>query len=236
MRRVPRAFLPIAVLHRAQTSFSTDAQRLVTPSPQFPATGEGPANSSDPAVVWREYWSAEHVRPYYHNLATNETAWTVPVGFPTRYASFHKREGCTLDADDRVVTAVVADAPGGTVREAQAQPQAAAEGSSLKKQLAQYGAGGLLLYLIIHNISLATVFLLLWVFDVDLVGKIKAMGIYVPGGDKPHSGIVATFILAVGINKTMVPVQVLATLGLAPRFVHRLQPYAQVFSSWFKGH
>jgi hypothetical protein len=193
-------------------------------------------STSDSAVEWREYWSLEDEKPYYHNLKTHIVTWDVPEGFPTRFLSHHNfNSNLKVDSDGRV------RAPD---KDSKAVPGASL---SLKQKLALYGSGGLMLYLIIHNICLTCVFVSIYFLEWDLVGVAQSYGFNIKkshsaeggaeGDTKRKGSFLGTFVTAVLLNKMTVPLQVAATLMLAPRFVPLLTPFANkvvpVVRAWF---
>ncbi|CUG06477.1 GPI-anchored surface protein, putative [Bodo saltans] len=208
------------------------AKRIARPSADHPATGaaENVLSLSDAAIEWREYWSPEDEQPYYHNIKTQVVTWDVPEGFPTRFPAHHKfNENFKIDSNGRVQAASTD------------KTNEAVQGASLslKQKLALYGSGGLLLYLIIHNICLTFVFVSIYFLEWDLVGVAQSYGFNIKkshgSADVDASGatdtkrkgsFLGTFVTAVLLNKMTVPLQVVATLGLAPRFVPLLTPIA----------
>ncbi|ESL07848.1 hypothetical protein TRSC58_04459 [Trypanosoma rangeli SC58] len=226
------------------------ALRVISPCREFPATQVGVElpDHCDPCVLWREYYSFDHCRPYYHNLLTNTTTFEPPPGFMTRFALFYRRQGRYVDGETRVYQQVTAEGSGGSDKSAPEGPggeggtgDPPGEGGSLttKQKLAAYGGGGLLLYLIVHNILLACIFFSLYFLHVDLVGVARSYGFRV-GSDKTESGhgdndavdtrkspsFWATLGVSVVLNKLLVPLEVAATLMMAPVLVPRLQPFA----------
>lgn len=212
------------------------AERLVNPTPATPATGPPGLAPDDPRVVWREYWSVADEAPYYHNLKTNEVTWFIPEGFLTRFPNFHAaNDELVVGTDGRVTRAVEGE-------EAPSTPSVQ-KALTLKQKLALYGSGGLLLYLIIHNVCLFTVFVSIYVLEIDLVGFARSYGFNIKkssdiGDDqKRKPGFLSTFFTAVLLNKMTVPGQLLLTLLLAPRFVPTLQPFANraipALKRWF---
>jgi hypothetical protein len=174
-------------------------------------------DASAKLVSWREHFSAEHQMPYYHNAATNETTWIIPNGFVSRFPEHQRTLGNVVTASGAVYAP--GTAPEGTTT-ANAGPV------SLKKKLAQLGGAGFLLYLIIHNLSLLTVFTLMSVFGFDLVSLAKSYGFHIPGTGGNKGGLVANFLVAVALNKILVPLQIVTTIALAPRVAPKLQPAA----------
>ncbi|RNE99292.1 hypothetical protein TraAM80_08261 [Trypanosoma rangeli] len=226
------------------------ALRVINPCREFPATQVGVElpDHSDPCVLWREYYSFDHCRPYYHNLLTNTTTFELPSGFMTRFALFCRRQGHHVDGETRVYRQTAAEGSGGSDKGAPegpggegGSPVPPGEGGSLttKQKLAAYGGGGLLLYLIVHNILLACIFFSLYFLHVDLVGVARSYGFRV-GSDKTESddggnaavdkrkspSFWATLGASVVLNKLLVPLEVAATLMMAPVLVPRLQPFA----------
>ena len=104
---------------------------------------------------------------------------------------------------------------------------------SLKKRVALYGSAGLLLYLIVHNVFLASFFTLLYGFDVDITACARWLGFNVlPQSD--GASVWVLFFIAVAVNKGFVPVHLLITLALAPRAAPKLQPAAQAMSTMIR--
>mmetsp|Transcript_23423 Transcript_23423/g.27141 ORF Transcript_23423/g.27141 Transcript_23423/m.27141 type:complete len:304 (-) Transcript_23423:362-1273(-) len=227
-------------LRQFQSPALEAAERLTNPRVGFPASG--PAESAadgDPRIQWREYWSSEHQMPYYHDLRSDAVTWEVPEGFVTRFPTYHAHNPALLvTVEGRVLRA-------GSATESAAQPQSSADTSgkplTLKKKLALYGSGGLILYLIIHNICLFFVFSSIYFMGFDLVGLARSYGFNIKRATSPASStdgstattdtatrpsFFGTFITAVLLNKLTVPVQLMFTLLLAPRFVPLLQPFA----------
>lgn len=117
---------------------------------------------------------------------------------------------------------------------------------TMKQRIGLYGTAGLVLYLIIHNILLACIFITLYVFEVDLVSIARGWGYelkFLPGGKhtpKEESeeaaaveeisndpSIIATFITAVALCKLVVPFQLTITLALCPTLAPRLNVLIQ---------
>ncbi|EKG02873.1 hypothetical protein TCSYLVIO_006089 [Trypanosoma cruzi] len=223
---------------------------LFTPCQEFPATAVGVElpDPRDPCVVWREYYSFEHRRPYYHNLLTNLTTFEVPSGFRTCFSLFHRRQGLYVDTENRVHCQATVQgggtpdkgAPGASDGEG-GSPSSPGGGGTLttKQKLAAYGGGGLLLYLIVHNILLAAIFFSLYFLHFDLVGIARSYGFSV-GDDPIGSGncadaavtkkkdpsFWATLGVSILLNKLLVPLELAVTLMMAPVLVPRLQPFA----------
>lgn len=111
---------------------------------------------------------------------------------------------------------------------------------SLKKKLALYGSGGLLLYIIIHDIFLFFIFTGMYVLGLDLVGVARSYGFSIirPAADgaaaagaegeeqKRKPSFFATLLTALILTKLFAPIQLTLTLLLAPRFVPLLEPFA----------
>nr|CCC94466.1 conserved hypothetical protein [Trypanosoma congolense IL3000] len=253
------------------------AMCVAHPNPLFPATNvsEEVPNHDDPCVVWREYFSLEFRRPYYHCLMTNETTFDIPDGFVTRFPTFHRRQKLHVNEENRVFRASAPSScttggcatsgcvgsgggaggtptPGGSPlgdSSASSSFSRFLRVSCLKKQLVEHGAGGLLLYLIVHNAVLAVLFFSLYFLRIDIVGYARYCGINVtkekevPEDDlvdtteahNGNKGRFRSFWSALGVsivlNKFLVPLELAITLVLAPRFASRLQPFAgRVFS------
>jgi hypothetical protein len=194
---------------------------LTRPSVRHPATppkaGEQ-LEDTDPRVCWREYWDFADHRPYYHNLITNEVLPNPPEGMPTRFGKHWVKSGYNVDE-------------AGHVRQPTPEETSKTAHKGMKGKLAMYGAGGLLLYLIIHNICLAIVFGALYVFDVDLLTLAKDYGFGFNKEEKKEATkktFIGTFITAVAFNKMFVPVQLVTTLAMAPFLAARLTPFANV--------
>lgn len=215
------------------------AQRVTNPSPAFPASWsvDEPLPPDDPRVVWKEYYSLAEEKPYYHNVNTNETTHDIPEGFVTRFPKLYKRSGFTVDENGAVHRGGGGDGDAETVDE---QRTAGAKKKLTGKQkLAAYGGGGLLWYLIVHNVCLATIFSLLFFLKIDLVAVARSYGFNVkvkrseqvdeiskPTNRSPP--FFKTLVLSVVLNKLLVPVQLVFTLATAPFLVHRLEPIAVV--------
>ncbi|RNE95490.1 uncharacterized protein Tco025E_10004 [Trypanosoma conorhini] len=225
------------------------ALRVVNPCQEFPATPVGVElpDHRDPCVLWREYYSFDHGKPYYHNLRTNDTAFAPPSGFKTRFALFHRRQGLHVDAEARVHTQATVEGGGGADKAAVGgsegnggSPPLPGEGGSLttRQKLAAYGGGGLLLYIIVHNILLAWIFFSLYFLHFDLVGLARSYGFRVGGartessdGDnaavaEKNPSFWATLGVSILLNKLLVPLEFAVTLMMAPMLVPRLQPFA----------
>mmetsp|Transcript_36198 Transcript_36198/g.42309 ORF Transcript_36198/g.42309 Transcript_36198/m.42309 type:complete len:247 (-) Transcript_36198:256-996(-) len=115
---------------------------------------------------------------------------------------------------------------------------------TLKQKLALYGSGGLLLYIIIHDIFLFFIFTGMYVMGLDLVGVATSYGFNVihAHDDSPSEGTAttaegtnaegkkpsffATLLTALVLTKLFAPIQLPLTLLLAPRFVPLLEPFA----------
>ncbi|EKF31367.1 hypothetical protein MOQ_004797 [Trypanosoma cruzi marinkellei] len=223
---------------------------LFNPCQEFPATPVGVElpDPRDPCVVWREYYSFEHRRPYYHNLLTNLTTFEVPSGLRTCFSLFHRRQGLYVDKENRVHHRATVQgggtpdtgSPGASDGVGGSPASPGGDGTlTTKQKLAAYGGGGLLLYIIVHNILLAAIFFSLYFLHVDLVGIARSYGFSV--GDNPvGSGngadaavkkkkapsFWATLGVSIVLNKLLVPLELAATLMLAPVLVPRLQPFA----------
>eukprot|EP00796_Vickermania_ingenoplastis_P013368 gene13368-9196_t len=202
--------------------------RVACPSQQFPATlsDHEPVPPSDPRVLWKEHFCSEKQQPYYHNIATDEVTFQVPNGFVTRFPLFYKRNGFEVDASGAVrrddsQTNTASESPQGTP----------ASHLSHKQKLAAYGAGGILWYLIVHNLSLISVFSCIYFFNIDLLSIARSYGFHVPLSDRagPIGGrpsFLKSLLLAIVLNKLLVPVQLLVALASAPRVIHYVQPIA----------
>ncbi|KEG06435.1 hypothetical protein DQ04_13951020 [Trypanosoma grayi] len=171
-------------------------------SPVFPATAIGNEllDPRDPCVEWREYYSLELSKPYYHNVLMHTTTFEVPTGFLTRFPLFHRRHGLGVTEEGRVFRRAAASSSGesgnssaggaeGAGGASAAPPcEGGSPGSSssstapsggsltLKQKLAAYGGGGLILYLIVHNVLLAMIFFSLYFLHMDLVGFARSYG------------------------------------------------------------
>lgn len=193
------------------------AMRITTPSPRHPATGasdpagstEVTARPADPAVVWREHWDVEFERPYYHNLVTNEVRTTLPEGFPTRFLFYFQRN------------------KGGLVHEesdAGKAPAHATRAKTMKERIKDYGMAGLLLYGVIHFGMLGIIFTVMMA-GVDVRGLLKSIGIDIGNRLKGDNSLMAVWLVAILVNKVFVPLQLIATLSLAPK----VSPYLKNF-------
>ncbi|AIO00934.1 hypothetical protein LPMP_320470 [Leishmania panamensis] len=211
------------------------ARRAVGPSQEFPATWseDEPLSPSNPRVYWREHYSLDAGKPYYQNIKTMEVTWDIPEGFVTRFPRLYASNGYRVDERGAVFRpsttpeAPAAGTPGTTVAK-----EAGVKSVSLRQRLATYGAGGLLWYLIIHNISLTCVFACLYVFRIDLIGLARSYGFDVKRSDevavneKKRPPFWKTLVLSIIFNKMLVPLHLLFTVTSAPLLVHRLEPIA----------
>lgn len=200
--------------------------RVANPSPQFPATiaHREPTAANDPRVEWKEHFCSEKQAPYYHNLCTNQVSFQIPNGMVTRFPRFYRRSGAhRVDNSGAVFL---------SHSESEVQNANTASNLSPKQKLAAYGAAGVLWYLIIHNIFLAIVFSSIYFFHVDLVSLARRYGFNVPisnptdSEEKKHPSFWKTVVLAILLNKLLVPVQVVVTLGTAPKVIKYIQPIA----------
>lgn len=218
------------------------ATRAVNPSSLFPASWgkDEPLVPSDPRVCWREHYSLDTQRPYYQHVQTMEVTFDIPEGFVTRFPRLYMTNGFRVDergAVHRITSEGNASGAGGAGDNGSSDTAVKQRGGSgvksmtLKQKLAAYGAGGLLWYLIIHNISLACVFTCLYVLRIDLISLARSYGFNV----KMESADVdpnrrpsfwKTLVLSIVLNKLLVPVQLLFTVTTAPLLVHRLEPFA----------
>ncbi|GET91373.1 hypothetical protein, conserved [Leishmania tarentolae] len=211
------------------------ARRAVSPSQEFPATWseEEPLSPSNPRVCWREHYSLDAQKPYYQNIKTMEVTWDIPEGFVTRFPRLYASHGYHVDATGAVFrSSGGSQTPADGTADTTAAKEAGVKAPSLKQRLAAYGAGGLLWYLIVHNISLACVFTCLYVFRIDLIGLARSYGFDVK---RSHEVSVneskcppfwKTFVLSIILNKILVPLHLLLTVTSAPLLVHRLEPIA----------
>jgi hypothetical protein len=94
----------------------------------------------------------------------------------------------------------------------------------LKQKLAAYGGGGLILYLIIHNACLLSVFVCIRFLGIDVIGAARSWGFHVKSSE--NTNVFGAFITAVLLNKMLVPLQLFVTILMAPKFVPVLQPLA----------
>lgn len=221
------------------------ARRAVQPSQEFPATwGEDePLAPSDPRIAWRELYSLDAEKPYYQNIKTMEVRWEIPEGFVTRFPRLYEANGYRVDERGAVFSAATdatdgsASAAGGPTAggAATALPGAKTDGVkalTLKQRMAAYGAGGLLWYLIVHSISFCCVFACLYVFRIDLIGLARSYGFDIKRStevavmENKRPPFWKTFVVALVLNKMMVPAHLLITVTTAPFLVHRLEPVA----------
>lgn len=235
-----RGFISTAARRCALNSAALSAaERIANPSQATPASGPagGVLSPDDPRVVWREHWCVAKSMPYYHNMTTNDTTWTVPDNFVTRFPTYHAQNSpnVAVHPDGRVTHRTGKEA-------ADELPVVDAANLPLKKKLALYGSGGLILYLIIHNVFLFCVFTSMYFFGIDLVHIARSYGFNAKGSEedsaeddpnatkkKKNPTFVGTFVTAVLLNKMTVPLQLVITLTLAPRVVPKLQPLANRF-------
>ncbi|CAC9523196.1 conserved hypothetical protein [Leishmania infantum JPCM5] len=211
------------------------ARRAVSPNQEFPATWseDEPLSPSNPRVCWREHYSLDAQKPYYQNIKTMEVTWDIPEGFVTRFPRLYASNGYHVDATGAVFRSSTASEPpaNGTVGTTVAK-EAGVKAVPLKQRLAAYGAGGLLWYLIVHNISLACVFTCLYVFRIDLIRLARSYGFDVKCSDEvavsesKRPPFWKTFVLSIVLNKILVPLHLLLTVTSAPLLVHRLEPIA----------
>ena len=77
------------------------ARQVVGPTQAFPVkpNKNGPVSSVDPLIFWREYYSLEHGKPYYHNVETSETTFQIPEGFATQFPLYYRKIGFNVDKD-----------------------------------------------------------------------------------------------------------------------------------------
>lgn len=227
------------------------AKRVASPDQVFPATwsSDEPLAPDDPRIVWKEHYSLAESRPYYHNVNTNETTTDIPEGFVTRFPQLYRKSGYVVDSNGAVHRSGEAGASGSpgepsatggaTAAEGEAAASPAGKKLTAKQKLAAYGGGGLLWYLIVHNVVLATIFSLLYFFKVDLIALAKSYGFNVKvkrseeveeisRHSNRHPPFFKTLLLAIVLNKLLVPVQLVFTLATAPFLVHRLEPIAVV--------
>lgn len=228
--------------------------RVAQPSEQFPATLSEvePLSPNDPRVVWKEHFCSEKERPYYHNLQTNEVTYTKPHGFVTRFPRWYQRNGVQLGnekinsvSNNSNENENSADAPHPHSKITSNQNNEYTSGgsevggvrnfffspSAKKKQLAAYGATGLLWYLIVHNVFLACVFSCIYFLNIDLVSLARSYGFHVNSDEgkipetekKRRPSVWQTLITAIVLNKLLVPVQILVTIGTASRAIPVLQ-------------
>ncbi|CCW70544.1 unnamed protein product [Phytomonas sp. Hart1] len=192
-------------------------------------------SSFDPLIYWREYYSLEHAKPYYHNIQTNETTFQIPKGFPTQFPLYYSKNGFNVDGHG-----VVHHLSKSTTTEGNgngSNTQNGSSGLSLRQKLAAYGAGGVLLYLIIHNISFVVVFTCIYFFHMDLPGLARSYGFNisdkkndtVEGKKNERSPFLRTLLLSIVLNKILIPFHLALTIGAAPFLVHRLEPIAMRF-------
>ncbi|KAG5494582.1 hypothetical protein JIQ42_02194 [Leishmania sp. Namibia] len=211
------------------------ARRAVSPNQEFPATWseDEPLSPSNPRVCWREHYSLDADKPYYQNIHTMEVTWVIPEGFVTRFPRLYASNGYRVDAKGAVFRLSTApETPAKGTTGATVAKEAGVKTVSLKQRLAAYGAGGLLWYLIVHNISLACVFTCLYVFRIDLIDLARSHGFdvkrsdEVPVNEKKRPPFWKTFVLSIILNKMLVPLHLLLTVTSAPLLVHRLEPIA----------
>lgn len=217
--------------------------RVANPSAQFPATlsdGE-PLPQTDPRVEWKEHFCSEKQLPYYHNVRTNEVSFSVPRGFVTRFPRLHERNGQIVDKDGAVFPSKDNTSEAAQDDQLDNKPTT---GLSPKQKLAAYGAAGMLWYLIVHNLFLACVFSSIYFFHIDLLSLVRSYGFHVAVVDAPKEkknrpSFWRSLLVAIVLNKLLVPVQVVVTLATAPRVIHILRPIAArvgpQISSFFKG-
>lgn len=237
--------------------------RVSRPSSQFPATlSEGePLPSTDQRVVWKEHFCSEKGQPYYHNLDTNEVTYAKPQGFVTRFPRWYQQNGIALDHEGIDAggkstgsgsdgcehlgssTARFPQNSGSDVDERRTR-RASSDlllSKSQKKKLATFGAMGLLWYFIVHNLFLVCVFSSMYFLNIDLVGIAHSYGFHVSSNEgktseterKRSPSVWKTLITAIVLNKLLVPVQMVVTIGTASKVIPVLQPICRRFSARF---
>lgn len=237
--------------------------RVCRPSSQFPATlSEGePLPSNDPRVVWKEHFCSEKGQPYYHNLDTNEVTYAKPPGFVTRFPRWYQQNGIALDHEGinagSKSTGSGSNEPehldSSTARFRQSTASEVDErgthktssdlflSKSQKQRLAAFGAMGLLWYFIVHNLFLICVFSSMYFLKIDLVRIAHSYGFHVSQsegkisetGEKRSPSVWKTLITAIVLNKLLVPVQMVVTMGTASKVIPVLRPICKRFSARF---
>lgn len=218
------------------------ARRAVSPTQEFPATWseDEPLAPSDPRVVWRELYSLDAEKPYYQNINTMEVRWEIPDGFVTRFPRLYDSNGYRVDEKGAVFrTAATTPAGGAAAAAADGQPvgkpgahPGGVKSMTLKQRMAAYGAGGLLWYLIVHTVSFWCVFTCLYVFRIDLIGMARSYGFDVKRStevvvdENRRPPFWKTLVVALVLNKMIVPAHLLFTVTTAPFLVQRLEPIA----------
>ncbi|CAD2216406.1 hypothetical protein AGDE_02853 [Angomonas deanei] len=217
------------------------ARRAVDPSAQFPTTWSDtePLPATDPRICWREHYSLEKSQPYYENVTTGEVSWEIPDGFVTRFPKLYANNGFTMDEKGAVSrrdgSNEVVGKPGG-------EPPVSKKPLTLKQKLAAYGGGGLLWYLIVHNVCLFSIFCCLYFLRIDLVSIARSYGFKIKQKEevevvtptKSRPPFWKTFLFSIVFNKMFVPLQLVFTVATAPLLVHRLEPVARALFPKFK--
>jgi len=146
--------------------------------------------------LWREHWDGNTQRPYYHNIKTHEVQWAKPEGVESLYPDYYAK-----------------NPEGGTATLGTTATSSSSSGPAWFAAVTKYGPGGLALYLVIHFSSLACVFALL-LLGVDFSAVAVWLNITMPSG----GSYVALWAIAIALNKVFVPVQIMLTGLMAPRF------------------
>lgn len=199
------------------------AIRIYRPTSKFPATWScsEPLSPSDPLSEWKEHFSAEHQRPYYHHVPSNRVSFSIPDGFKTRFPRLYRRQGFHVTEDSTVVTKSQESTP--------VNPSTLSN-LTLKQKLATYGAAGVIWYLIVHQLSLVVVFSCIYFLNIDLLSCAKKYGFHVPErverrkGERPSFW--KSFLLSIVLNKLLAPLHLVITLATAPRVIRLFQPTA----------
>ncbi|EPY28388.1 hypothetical protein STCU_03991 [Strigomonas culicis] len=216
------------------------ARRAVSPSQAFPTTWSDaePLAPTDPRILWREHFSLADDKPYYENIKSGEVTFQIPDGFVTRFPMLYQRSGYTIDERGAVhategAAASVSGKPDGSTTAAGTDPNAKKHVTT-RQRLAAYGGGGLLWYLIVHNIFLTTIFSCIYFLRIDLVAVARSYGFSVKRSEevkevsdvRKRPPFFKTLLLSIVLNKMMVPIQLAFTVATAPLLVKRLEPIA----------
>lgn len=236
--------------------------RVAQPSSEFPATlsEEEPLPANDPRVEWKEHFCSEKERPYYHNLRTNVVVYNKPLGFVTRFPRWYQRNTVhdDLEKTDPIDSGGISTSNGqassssigapshqdianGIERSGESRVRNIFFSLTKKKQLAANGATGLLWYLIVHNFFLACVFSSMYFLNIDLVSIARSYGFHVSSDEGKsreaekvnRPSFWKTLITAIVLNKLLVPVQVVVTIGTGSRVIPVLQIITKKLSRRF---
>ena len=202
------------------------AHRLVNPTHAAPATGDAVPleDKTNPRVEWREHWDHYHRRPFYHNLVSNEVAWEMPLGFPSRFNSYY-RVLATEDptaAAKQGVSVVENPVTGKPVPTSPKESGTVVQTLTLRQKIKQYGGVGFILYGVLHFGWMSVLFVIIWL-GLDVTKIVRALGF--PLDEQKGKSVTATLVAAVALNKLFVPFQLAGTAYLAPRLAPHMRKF-----------